>query len=395
MANPNDILNYAVEEAGNTSTDSLFWSWFFPGAEQREQFGQQVALQREQNDWNSETEKMKRLQAAGVNPLTAAEGVSGSGGSSSVGAPPAQPNNTGIPAAVESVGNVVDKMSAAGERNTLLDERRKNLISDTFLKYKQAGYTDEQSKGLAIANAFLPTEKFLGILTLEANMDKIKAEYKSLMQGIEESKARIDEIDAKIELAKEQGNLASKMALEAEKRTILIESQTKEQDWFNNIHDRYQIDPRNPLENNILMLGITDSPDYEKSVNIVRDVKFNESTGQFQAERDYAQSIAFRRAKGAEIAKTEYSKPETLKGFILQALKGVDNRVGAEIGEAIKQFRGNGSSGKSIRRTLSISLGELTSDKVKTDDPDTQKAINEILGLLQLSDKDLEEWARQ
>lgn len=332
MANPYDVINQAVEDASNTSTDSVLWSWFFPGQEQREQFGQQVALQQMQNDWqsaenvkwNDERLKMKRLKEAGVNPLTAGQAVAGSNTpptSPSSASSPNQNPQSQLPAAIDSVGNLADRISSATERGSLLDDRRKNLISDTYLKYKEAGFADEQAKGLAIANAFLSTEKFLGILTMTANMDKLKAEYRSLMQGVEESNARIKEIDAQIQLAKAQGNLADKMALESEKRALLIEAQTTEQNWFNEKRKELGIDIKSPLENQIFMLGITGDSRYNTSLGIVRDVKYNESIGGYNADKDTAYDRAYEAGRAAYDFNWD-SPPKTIVEFLW---KGVGN----------------------------------------------------------------------
>lgn len=365
MASPNDIINQAVEDASNTDTDSVFWSWFFPGAEQREQFGQQASLQQMQNDWqsnenakwNDEREKMKRMVEAGINPLTAAQGISGAS------TPPTSPSSASspnlapvsqLPDAVRSVGDIVDKFSSANERDRLLESRKKNLISDTFLKYKQAGYTEEQAKGLAIANAYLPTEKFLGILTLASNIKKLSAEYKDLMQGIEESKARIKEIDSQISLNTSYGNLAAKHALEAEKRAILLEAQTKEQNWLNDKREQYGIDVRSPLENNIFMLGITGDANYEKSLGIIRDVKYNQETGGYHAQADYAYDIAYEQGRAAYDFDWS-APPKTMFEFLT---KGVVN-IKQNLRDAVSNFRNRPNKASSDNSSPGSSKQEL------------------------------------
>lgn len=349
MANAYDVLNTAVEDAAassNALSDNVVNRWLNPGYAQRIEFGQQVALQQQQNDWqsaenakwNDEREKMKRLKEAGVNPLTAAQGVAGAGASptspTSVSSP-TQAGQPNLPDAVNSVGNVVDRLSSAQERNSLLEDRRKNLISDTYLKYKEAGFADEQAKGLAIANAFLPTEKFLGILTMTANMDKIKGEYQSLMQGIDESKKRIEELDSQIRLNEAQGNLAGKLAAEAEKRSLLIEAQTTELNWFNDKRKELGIDPRSPLENQIFMLGITGDARYESALGIVRDVKYNESLGGYNADKQTAYDRAYEAGRAAYDFNWD-SPPKTIAEFLWKGVGNIKENLSEIVSDLFK-----------------------------------------------------------
>ena len=211
-----DIINTGLEQAASFSDGNWLEQLLVPGQVQEREFGQQVALQQMQNEWNSEQEKMRRLKEAGVNPLTAAQGVSGSGQSPATSSVPGQavtspPSDVG--AAVSGIGQGVEAFSKSKETRKLLDNRNKNLVTDTFLKLKEAGYQDALAKNLSIATMFLPQEKMLNLMAMAAEVPKINAEYNSIMQGIDESKERIKEIDARIKLAEATANYQDKLAL--------------------------------------------------------------------------------------------------------------------------------------------------------------------------------------
>lgn len=357
-----DILNYAVEEAGNYDTDSLFWSWFFPGAEQREQFGQQVALSRDQAKYANTQgieDRFKTLEKLGVNPFTIAQGLAGSQGAAvTAPAPPSQPSNNSIPEALQSVGGAADALSSARERNTLLDERKKNLISDTYLKYKTAGYNDEMAKGLAIANAFLPTEKFLGLLSLDASIDKLHAEYKSLMQGIKESKKRVEELDAQIELAHATRDLQKQLEAEAEKRALLIEAQTKEQNWLNTQMELYGVNPRNPIESNVFLAGVREGrTSYNGQLGIVRDIQYNNATGTYDSQQEHSYDIAYNEALG-KAAASWFERPNSLWSTVYDFSKRVaSNLVAGKItreqaSQEIRRIKGFKESFNEFRNNL-------------------------------------------
>lgn len=301
----NDIIDIGLETAASFtpsagSFDGTFLEQMFnPGKVQQREFGQQVALQKMQNEWNSEGEKMKRLIAAGVNPLTAAQGVSQSGQSGSTGLVPSIPQSGTLPEAVESVGNVVDKLSSANERDRLLDVRRKNIVQDTFLKLSQAGYQSELAKNLALATSFLPAEKTLTLLNLGMQAQKLSVEYSQILQDIEESKKRVDELDSLIELNKAQGNYAEQLRLESEKRAIVLDYQGKAEKWRTERMISLNCDPNNPLENEIFMQAIEGNQgNLSKGLSVVRDVSYNNALGMYDADEETAYKRAYNFSRG-------------------------------------------------------------------------------------------------
>ena len=294
--------------------NDVITQWFMPGDQQDKQFAQQMYQIDYQNAYNDPAADMERKRRAGINPNTAAAGIAGAPNTSAT--PSAVPQTPqGItPADIAGVANAatggIASLGEAADKFGLLGVRKNQIISDTFLKYKEAGYNEEMAKGLAIANAYLPTEKFLGIVSLEGQIDNLHAEYQTMIQGIEESKARIKEIDAQIKLAESTGNLNDKLALEAEKRALLIESQTTEQNWFNDKRKELDIDPKSPIENNIFMLGCKygrDNQQYQTSLGILYDTQYNSQLGKNEADVQKAYDLMFNQNLAAENAKKENS----------------------------------------------------------------------------------------
>lgn len=363
MPNPaSDIINSAIEMAYNYDTGAgsidgtAIEAYAMPGNVQQREFGQQAAMAKYANT-DAIEERYKTLKKLGINPFTAAEGVAGSSGSTSP-APPSQPNNTNIPASVDSAGNIADRISSAHERNVLLDEKKKNLISDTFLKYKESGYNDELAKNMAIANAYLPIEKYLGLVSLSANIDKLHAEYQSVMQGIDESKKRVQELDAQIELAKATRDLNKQLEAESEKRSLQIEAQTKEQNWLNQQMELYGINPRNPIENNVFLAGVKEGKtSYDQQVGIIRDIQYNNASGNYTAQEEHAYNISYNETLG-KAATSWFERPNSMWSTIYDVSRRIANELVAgkisreKAEEEVQRINGFKASFNDFRKSL-------------------------------------------
>ena len=329
-----DIINTGLEQAASFSDGNWLEQLLVPGQVQEREFGQQVALQQMQNEWNSEQEKMRRLKEAGVNPLTAAQGVSGSGQSPATSSVPGQavtspPSDVG--AAVSGIGQGVEAFSKSKETRKLLDNRNKNLVTDTFLKLKEAGYQDALAKNLSIATMFLPQEKMLNLMAMAAEVPKINAEYNSIMQGIDESKERIKEIDARIKLAEATANYQDKLALEAEKRTLQIQVQTDMDNWRLDKMKRLNLDPNNPIESNMFTMACEGNQDLvDKGAAVFRDIEYNKSTGAYDAEEEHAYDIAYDKERAAAEA-TWLSRPNNIPSLLVQDV--------AELGKLVRNHK--------------------------------------------------------
>ena len=284
-------------------------------AQQRE-FQQQEYLLEKEQAWNSEEARMRRMKAAGINPNVAASGIAGGSSNASAPAVPSAAGGAaaGLSAASQLAGTIGDnalKSAQAKEIEKQLEPNIQNTIADTFWKYKQAGYTDLQAQGLSIANAYLSTEKFLGIVALNENINVLQGQWKNLQKDIEVKNARIKEIDKHIEEMGASISLQEKEALLAEKKCLQIDQETIEAKFWNDTRQQYGIDPRNPIENNLLMLGVTGNPNYDSSLKIVYESQYKRSLGEYDADKSTAYERAHAAAKGvynADPYQAQYSE---------------------------------------------------------------------------------------
>lgn len=363
--NMSDVINEGIlKEASNLASNGasptgidFLDNLLYPNLQQEKEFGQQVALTKYLNS-GAYKDKFNALRELGIHPVTAAESLTGA---SSGAAAPASSQGAaaksleGMVSAGTGFGDFLDKVSSANERNQLLDVRRKNIIADTYQKYVDAGYTSEMAKNMAIANAFLPTEKYLGLVALEGQIDNLHAEYLTMMQGIEESKKRIEELDAQIKLAESQGNLNDKLALESEKRTLLIEAQTTEQNWYNDKMKSLDIDPRNPIENNVFMTGVKDGKtSYVSQLDIVRDVKYSEATGQYDSQVEHAYDLAYESGR-ADYEFNWSSPPKTISEFISKAGVNLREKFNSFVGSVRSSLNEKRSNKEQYENTLRAS----------------------------------------
>lgn len=366
MDNYKDVIEQGIATAdgwnGTTDLERVILGFLSPSTQQTAEFGQQAALTKYLNS-DAYKDRFEAMVDAGINPAAAAQALGVSAGASA-------PNSAigagsgalqAGAAIADSVGNVADKLATAKETRTLLDERKKNLISDTFLKFTQSGYNQELAKGLAIANAYLPTEKFLGLLSLSSHIDNLHAEYQSIMQSINESKFRIKEIDAQIRLAESQRNLNEKLQLESEKRTLEIEARTKEQNWLNQQMALYGVNPRNPIESNVFLAGVRDGKtSYDSQVGIIRDIHYNEATGQYDANEEHSYLIARNTALGNAFASwlTRPTSPASIVADMVYKVqqKFKSNKVSQK--DALEEIKRHNQFLKSYQQFK----GELKSD---------------------------------
>lgn len=373
--NYNDILNNAIDftesgqgPLGPDFAGTFLESWLYPGLVREREFGQQASLQKMQNEWNSEENKMSRLIKAGVNPLTAAQGVAGDGQSGATGITASQPSSGTLPEAVQSVGDVVDKLSAAHERNSLLENRNKNIATDTYLKLMQAGYQEALAKNLSIATLYLPAEKVLNLMSMASQVKKINAEYQSILQGVEESKARIKEIDADIELAKAQRDYTRQLELESQKRTYQIEVSTAIDNWRLGKMQKLNLDPNNPIEYNMFMNACEGNFDMvEKGAAVFRDVEYGKASGQYEAEEEHSYNIAYNKALGDAYAswlRRPSNIVESLQQdiFVIKKMRA-DNKISQEEAESrVKQSKEFNDGFKSFKNDLLKDMQQKNAD---------------------------------
>lgn len=310
--NWNNITDTAKQDALNTDTDSIFWQWFFPGAEQREQFGQQVALQEMQNEWNSEPERLKRMKDAGINVNTAASGIAGSGASPSVATPPTTPSAgaAGVGAAAQGLGAVAglaDSAVNAYEKFSLTaveKERRKsemaNLLASAF---------HNTWLGRAVAE-MLPLQKeneradtFLKL----ANFSKARSEKKLFDERVKVETERITEIKNQATLLEKQGNLVEAEKLKVSAQTAQIQLENDKLQWDKDFREKWHFDNTKPVDNALIEAMAFEEGDALGAVETigksVETIAYDNQKGFNKAEIEDVYYKAFNNALGnADVA---------------------------------------------------------------------------------------------
>lgn len=368
--------------------------------QQQHEYGQQVALQLQSQEFAMDYEgKMNAMMKAGINPLTAAAGLAGAS-TSAISSVPSTGVGQGVNA-VNAASEAVKTLSGGAKdvvesvaQGTKLDPEKNQIIADTYLKYKEAGYNDEMAKGLAIANSYMPAEKFLGLVSLSGQIRNLHGEYLNMMKDIDVKNERIKEIEKHIKEMGSTISLNEKLALESEKRALQIEAQTEETQWLNNKRNELDIDPRSPLEMNMFMSGVKYGPDdarYTTGNQILFDTNYNRFSGQYSAEDKYAYSIAYRRQRGENVADIVDNRIGGWPDLIGRVSEHVDIHIG-NIVNGIKNVPKN-QQGKKIREELTMVLNNAyKSQEDFPDDKDIPRIIEDLQLALSLSNNELVEW---
>ena len=137
--------NYKVPSIGETANDYAgsgmdpngmvagLWNDLTGVTAQSREFAQQEYLQDKQNEYNKPINEMRRMEEAGINPLTAASGIAGNGSPS---ASPAQvsSNTQGAASAVQSAASGLSGFSEFGLNRSEI--QRKFTNCNIFIKIK-------------------------------------------------------------------------------------------------------------------------------------------------------------------------------------------------------------------------------------------------------------------
>ncbi|MBO7734944.1 MAG: hypothetical protein J6S67_20450 [Methanobrevibacter sp.] len=276
---------------GDPDASSNIWAELSGYNSQQREFQQQEYLLEKEQNWNSEGARMERMKAAGINPLTAAAGIAGSQGSATA---PAVSNATGSPSAavgsaasmLNSVGSSRQAFAEASFKGATEEPTVQNIIADTEEKATQAGYNKEQAQNLAISNLFLSREKALGLIALRKNLDLMDSQRDLYIAQKEHFGSLIKEVDEHIEVMKAERNLIGTQEAVEKKRGLLLDQQTFELKWQNDIRTMFKIDPTQPIENNTFLLWLQKSPLYDSSLDFIQDINYKRYTGQYKSQSE-------------------------------------------------------------------------------------------------------------
>lgn len=179
-----------------------------PNRMQFAEWSQQMLATKYQNWWNSEQERMRRMQEAGINPYAAAQGIAGAGGSqgSVAGAPPAA--GTGalpqmIDAASNALGATGNAFGQVAQGVSMLSKLRgelQKIDSETQLNLVNLGFSTLQSRALSIQLKYMDFKERMSCYLALANFDNTRAQYDILKQEHLNKIAELDQIIAETNL---------------------------------------------------------------------------------------------------------------------------------------------------------------------------------------------------
>lgn len=220
-------------------TDTWLWQLLNPGAQQEREYGQQVAFQREQNDWNSAQNQMARAKAAGINPNTMASQISGQ--SQGVDKP-----NTAVASGEAAADSIVGAGSAVGsllngagnffDKFALFGARAAGLRAGAAKDLSIAGFTDEQKRGVIIDNKYKEENAIADLNIKHQQFDNMYEEFKILQQQWKEYDKKLEWFDRQmistLNMQDKQAMLSEKLAFESEQRkTIMVNEEQFWQDY--------------------------------------------------------------------------------------------------------------------------------------------------------------------
>lgn len=212
-----------------------------PGLYQFAEFSQQMYMQQYLNWWNSESERMQRGIAAGINPYLMANGIAGAS-NPTASAPPsaAGAGSQSLSALANGLGTIGSFVSQGINSFSQLYKLRhevNNLDADTALKFEQLGFTSAQSKAMAIQLRYMDEKEQIGVWQALADFGKTSQEYANLKELHNNIIAQYDEIVAHKDLliAQEGEVNALKQVHDAEVSRIkaVAEWQKIENNFFN------------------------------------------------------------------------------------------------------------------------------------------------------------------
>lgn len=306
----NLAFNHYID-AANGSMDygpymgSVIENWLFPGAQQDREFGQQLLLQDAQNQWNSETEKMRRMKEAGINLATAAGAVAGSGNAPATSSPnSAVGAGASLPSAVGSLAENVAAGVGAYEKLSLTPVEREKRSAETVAALEAAGFSHWEAKAIEVMlpdrQKNLQADTFLKI----ANYRNTCEEYQNILIEHDQRKADIDLKQKQAYQAEKSGNLAEATRLKVEAETDLLDytkwwQETEKNFW---IEHGYKSD--DPLDVSLRNAAANGKQGAAEAVgDAIEKYNYSQQHGLNKAQIEDAYKMAFEEAKAnADVA---------------------------------------------------------------------------------------------
>lgn len=177
-------------------SSNVFSDWLHPAQKESRQILEQYEMDRVEPSI-----KMQGLKAAGINPLTAAAGLAGNGGSSSVPQPAQSVNPIGdVAGAVGSVAGAAQNVAGVVSSMSKLPHELSNIDSDTASKLANAGLSNAQTQGVITDNTYKDEDWKTRLNVQRQQFDNMKQELTNMKAIHREIMTHCDEMISQIEL---------------------------------------------------------------------------------------------------------------------------------------------------------------------------------------------------
>ena len=273
---------------------------------QQREFAQQEYMTDKQNRFNSEQERMKRAKEAGINPLTAAGGIAGSG-SSGVAAAGGSASPTGIgdlanaASSIAGLPSEIAQRGAAAEQSLAVARNADRLADAQILKdaassaslLTAAGVPEIAAMELGLSLARNGLQGFSAAFNADNYCRKFDLEMDEIDALINSENQRFESLQQQSNLYRSEAQLANERAMH---ENILKQYDQKKLEIAKQYEAMFA--DSDTLQQFILAqkFGV-DSPEYKAYMGFLQDKFYNQSKGQFDADIDTAFSRFYNQAK--------------------------------------------------------------------------------------------------
>ena len=398
-----DVENQAwFQYDWNLRNGDLISQTAYPGRAQFSEWSQQMIATMYQNWYNSAPEQMKRAMQAGINPFVAASGIAGSDVGSVAGAPPS--SNPQLPQMLSAAGNLVGSATGAfgNVANGIiglskLKHEIRNIDADTSKMFTDMGFTNLQSKAMAIQLKYMDTREQIGVWQALATFDKTKQEYNNLKAQHSNLIKEYDEIIARIDLLKAEKGEVEALKLVHDATVKKLDADTKWQGIENDFFQSHRYKLGTPIyeslrdmmisagEFNLENFGDVVSGYESKVQGAVEDARQG-------AIEKHTFAISHAHANGQNASDTLYGRIGSTMDFVGRLSAMGTNFLG-QLGNKANNLFKSGKA-KDIRNDLRMILDNAYDQLDKY--PEDAKRINAIIeeanAALMLSNSELVEW---
>lgn len=207
----NDYAGSAIDPFGGISG---LWNDLTGVTAQSREFAQQEYLQDKQNDYNKPVNQMQRMIDAGINPNTAAAGIS-QGGNESAQAPAVASNESGAAQGLSAAGAALGAVTGgigslasaglaaaqAGEISALLDFKKNQFAADTAKTWIDAGMDRNMANYWGTKAAYAGIQERLDASQKIWSIKKVGKDIEKLNEDIKYRKEEIKLIGKQIDIA--------------------------------------------------------------------------------------------------------------------------------------------------------------------------------------------------